>query len=73
MKRQKNQNVEQLHSPDGKKRGGADAASLGGPLVMQVVLGGCAAENRGADFVNTAIMCYNPIVLEYERKGREYV
>jgi len=26
-----------LHSPDGKKRGGADAASLGGPLVMQVV------------------------------------
>ena len=23
--------------PDGKKRGGADAASLGGPLVMQVV------------------------------------
>jgi len=28
-----------LHSPDGKKRGGADAATLGGPLVMQVV--GC--------------------------------
>lgn len=27
-----------MHSPDGKKRGGADAASLGGPLVMQVVL-----------------------------------
>jgi len=26
-----------LHSPDGKKRGGAVAASLGGPLVMQVV------------------------------------
>jgi hypothetical protein len=26
-----------LHSPDGKKRGGADAASFGGPLVMQVV------------------------------------
>jgi hypothetical protein len=25
-----------LHSPDGKKRGGAVAASLGGPLVMQV-------------------------------------
>ena len=24
--------------PDGKKRGGADAASLGGPLVMQVVI-----------------------------------
>jgi hypothetical protein len=29
--------AEQKHSPDGKKRGGADAASLGGPLVMQVV------------------------------------
>ena len=29
--------TEQLHSPDGKKRGGADAASLGGPLVMRVV------------------------------------
>ena len=27
----------QSHSPDGKKRGGADAVSLGGPLVMQVV------------------------------------
>lgn len=26
-----------MHSPDGKKRGGADAVSLGGPLVMQVV------------------------------------
>jgi len=26
-----------LHSPDGKKRGGADAVGLGGPLVMQVV------------------------------------
>jgi len=25
------------HSPDGKKRGGADAASLGGPLVILVV------------------------------------
>jgi len=24
-------------SPDGKKRGGADAVKLGGPLVMQVV------------------------------------
>jgi len=30
-------NTQQKHSPDGKKRGGADAASLGGPLVMQVV------------------------------------
>jgi hypothetical protein len=29
---------EPLHSPDGKKRGGAGAAILGGPLVMQVVL-----------------------------------
>jgi len=29
--------VQQLHSPDGENRGGADAASLGGPLVMQVV------------------------------------
>jgi hypothetical protein len=28
--------AEPLHSPDGKKRGGADAASLGGALVMQV-------------------------------------
>ena len=26
-----------MHSPDGKKRGGADAVSLGGPLVMLVV------------------------------------
>ncbi|SDZ08911.1 hypothetical protein SAMN05421881_11351 [Nitrosomonas halophila] len=26
-----------LHSPDGKKHDGSDAASLGGPLVMQVV------------------------------------
>jgi hypothetical protein len=26
-----------LHSPDGKKRGGAEEASLGGPLVMQVM------------------------------------
>jgi hypothetical protein len=34
-----------LHSPDGKKRGGADATSLGGPLVMQVVPGGFAAWN----------------------------
>jgi len=29
--------AEQKHSPDGKKRGGADAASLGGPLMMQIV------------------------------------
>jgi len=29
--------LEPLHSPDGKKRGGAEAAKLGGPLVMQVV------------------------------------
>jgi hypothetical protein len=29
--------AEPLHSPDGKKRGGADAASLGGPLVMHIV------------------------------------
>ncbi len=29
--------AEQKHSPDGKKCGGADAASCGGPLVMQVV------------------------------------
>jgi len=28
----------QSHSPDGKKRGGADEASLGEPLVMQVVV-----------------------------------
>jgi hypothetical protein len=27
-----------LHSPDGKKRGGAEAAILDGPLVMQVVM-----------------------------------
>ena len=27
-----------MHSPDGKKRGGAGAVSLGGPLVMQVVM-----------------------------------
>ena len=26
-----------MHSPAGKKRGGAEAANLGGPLVMQVV------------------------------------
>jgi len=26
-----------LHSPDGEKRGGTDAASLVAPLVMQVV------------------------------------
>jgi hypothetical protein len=26
-----------MHTPDGKKRGGADAACFGGPLVMQVV------------------------------------
>ncbi len=26
-----------LHSPHGKKRSGVDAATLGGPLVMQVV------------------------------------
>jgi hypothetical protein len=26
--------AEPLHSPDGKKRGGAEAESLGGPLVM---------------------------------------
>jgi hypothetical protein len=35
----KNEKAQQKHSPDGKKRGGADAASLGGPLVMQVVPG----------------------------------
>ncbi|MHB8092708.1 MAG: hypothetical protein ACYDH8_14095 [Syntrophales bacterium] len=37
--------IEPLHSPDGKKRGGADAVSLGGPLVMQAVgeLGGNVA------------------------------
>jgi len=29
-------NIEQLHSPDGEKRGGADAASSLSPLVMQV-------------------------------------
>ena len=29
--------VEPLHSPDGKKFGGTDAASFGEPLVMQVV------------------------------------
>ena len=29
-------NTEHGHSPDSKKRGGADAASLGWPLVMQV-------------------------------------
>lgn len=29
--------VEQKHSPDGKKRGTADAVTLGGPLVMQIV------------------------------------
>jgi len=29
--------VEQLHPPDGENCGGADAVSLGGPLVMQVV------------------------------------
>jgi len=27
-----------LHSPDGEKRGGADAASFLAPLVMQVVM-----------------------------------
>ena len=42
-------NIEQKHSPDGKKRGGADSANLGGPLVMQVVHGGFSAVNRGAD------------------------
>jgi len=26
-----------MHSPDGKKRGVADAAKLGGPLVMQAL------------------------------------
>jgi len=30
-------NTYQLHSPDGKKRGSADAASLGEPLVMHGV------------------------------------
>jgi hypothetical protein len=29
--------IHQLHAPDGKKRCGAYAASLDGPLVMQVV------------------------------------
>jgi len=29
--------AEPKHSPDGKKRGGADPATLGGRLVMQVV------------------------------------
>jgi len=29
--------AQQKHSQDGKKRGGADAASLDWPLVMQVV------------------------------------
>jgi hypothetical protein len=29
--------AKQKYSPDGKKRGGADAASLGELLVMQVV------------------------------------
>ncbi len=28
--------AEQKHTLDGKKRGGADAGSLGGPLVMQL-------------------------------------
>ena len=32
--------AEPLHSPDGKKRSGAHAASFGGPLVMQVVVVG---------------------------------
>lgn len=30
--------AEPKHSPDGEKRRGADAASLGGPLVMQNVM-----------------------------------
>lgn len=29
--------AQQKHSPDGKKRSGADATTFGGPLVMQVV------------------------------------
>ncbi len=29
--------AQQMHLPDGKKRGGADPVSFGGPLVMQVV------------------------------------
>jgi len=31
-------NAEPKHSPDGDKRGGADAASSLAPLVMQVVM-----------------------------------
>jgi len=43
--------IEPLHSPDGKKRGGADAVSLGGPLVMHPVMSdnhtlGCMLFNR---------------------------
>ena len=38
-------NVEQKHSPDGKKRDGAGAAKLGGPLVMQVVPVGVRRQN----------------------------
>lgn len=37
-KRKKKNNVQQLHSPDGEKRGGADAVILLAPLVMQVVV-----------------------------------
>jgi len=38
MLRNIKKNTQQKHSPDGKKLGGADAASSGRPLVMQVVI-----------------------------------
>jgi len=38
MLRNIKKNTQQKHSPDGKKLGGAGAASMAWPLVMQVVI-----------------------------------
>jgi len=44
-----------VSSADWNKRGGLTGKALGQPLTS-IVLGGCAAENRGADFVQHLVL-----------------
>ena len=50
-----------MHSPDGKRRGGADAASMGGPLVMQVVMHKGDHMNRIAKIIYLLVMVTLPV------------
>ncbi|HBH05904.1 MAG TPA: hypothetical protein DDX92_04800 [Flavobacteriales bacterium] len=45
------QKAQQFHTPDGENGAGADAAKFIGATGDDSVHGGCAAVNRGADFV----------------------